>query len=38
MATSGRLKIEIFWKKGYDVIISVHDVEKNFYRGIQIIT
>ena len=26
MATSGLLKIKIFWKKGYDVIISVHDV------------
>ena len=26
MATSGLLKTKIFWKKGYDVIISVHDV------------
>ena len=25
MATLGLLKIEIFWSKGYDVIISVHD-------------
>ena len=26
MATLGLLKIKIFCKKGYDVIISVHDV------------
>ena len=26
MATLGRLKIKDFWKKGYDVIISVHEV------------
>ena len=26
MATPGLLKIKIFWKYGYDVIISVHDV------------
>ena len=26
MATPGLLKIAIFWKKGYDVIISVDDV------------
>ena len=26
MATLGLLKIKIFWNKGYDVIISVHDV------------
>ena len=26
MATPGLLKITIFWKKGYDVIISVDDV------------
>ena len=25
MATPGLLKIAIFWKKGYDVIISVDD-------------
>ena len=25
MATHGLLKIKVFWKKGYDVIISVHD-------------
>ena len=26
MATPGLLKTKIFWKKGYDVIISAHDV------------
>ena len=26
MATPGLLKIKIFWKKGYDVIIFVHAV------------
>ena len=26
MATPGLLKIKVFWKKGYDVIIYVHDV------------
>ena len=26
MATSGLLKITVFWNKGYDVIISVDDV------------
>ena len=26
MATPGLLKIKVFGKKGYDVIISVHDV------------
>ena len=26
MATPGLLKISVFWKKGYDVIIYVHDV------------
>ena len=26
IATSGLLKIKVFWNKGYDVIISVHDV------------
>ena len=26
MATPGLLKIKFFWKQGYDVIISVHDV------------
>ena len=28
MATAGLLKIKIFWKKAYDVIISAHDVTK----------
>ena len=26
IATLGLLKIKVFWNKGYDVIISVHDV------------
>ena len=26
MATPGLLKIKVFWNKGYDVIISYHDV------------
>ena len=26
MATPGFLKLKLFWNKGYDVIISVHDV------------
>ena len=26
LATLGLLKIKAFWNKGYDVIISVHDV------------
>ena len=26
MATLDLLKIKVFWNKGYDVIISVHDV------------
>ena len=26
MATLGLLEIMLFWKKGYDVIICVHDV------------
>ena len=30
MATLGLLKIRIFWYKGYDVIISVHDVTNKF--------
>ena len=30
MATPGFLKIRVFWKKGYDVIISVHDVINTF--------
>ena len=30
MATPGLLKIEVFWNKGYDVIISVHDVPNKF--------
>ena len=26
MATLGLLKIKLIWNKGYDIIISVHDV------------
>ena len=26
LATLGLLKIKVFWNKGYNVIISVHDV------------
>ena len=26
ISTSGLLKIKVFWNKGYDVIISAHDV------------
>ena len=25
IATPGLLKIRVFWKDGYDVVISVHD-------------
>ena len=33
MATLGLLKIKVFWNKGYDVIIYVHDVTKtNWWR------
>ena len=30
MATPGLLKIDIFWNRGYDVIISVDDVRNKF--------
>ena len=30
MATLGLLKIRAFWNKGYDVTISVHDVNSKF--------
>ena len=26
LATLGLLQINVFWKKGYDIIISIHDV------------
>ena len=32
VATSGLLKIMVFWNKGYDVIISVDDVTKKVLR------
>ena len=28
MATPGLLKTTVFWNKGYDVVIPVHDVTK----------
>ena len=28
MATQGLLKTTVFWNKGYDVVIPVHDVTK----------
>ena len=37
MDTPGLLKVTVFWNKGYDVIISVDDVNKKFYQVIQII-
>ena len=37
MATLGLVEIRVFWKKGYDVIVFVHDVTKKFYHVIQII-
>ena len=30
IATPGLLKVKVFWNNGYDIIISVHDVIKNF--------
>ena len=34
LATLGLLKIKIFWNKGYEVIISVHDItNKILLRG-----
>ena len=27
LVTPGLLKVKVFWNKGYDVIISVHDVK-----------
>ena len=30
MASLGLLKIRVSWNKGYDVIISAHDVTNNF--------
>ena len=30
MATPGLLKIRVFWKKGYDVIISIHGFTNKF--------
>ena len=30
MAILGLLKIKVFWNKGYDIIISIHDVTNKF--------
>ena len=30
IATLGLLKLRVFWNKGYDAIISVHDDTKKF--------
>ena len=30
LATSGVLKIKVFWNKDYDIIIFVHDVTNKF--------
>ena len=37
MATLGLLKIKVFWNKGYDVIIYVHDVTNKILSGDSII-
>ena len=37
MATPGLLKIKVFWNKGYDVIISAHDVTKKLSRDLNYI-
>ena len=31
IATLDLLKIKVFWNKGYDVIISAHEVTKQVY-------
>ena len=37
LATLGLPKIKVFWNKGYDVMISVHDVTNKFYHVTQVI-
>ena len=37
MDTPGLLKITVFWNKGYDFIIPVDDITKEFYHMIQIL-
>ena len=38
LATLGLLKIKAFWNKGYDVIVSIHDVtNKILPRGLHYI-
>ena len=29
MAILGLLKIKVFWNKGYDAIVSIHDITNN---------
>ena len=36
MATVDLLKIKLFWNKGYDVIIFVHDASKNIFTQIML--
>ena len=37
LGTLGLLQRKVFWNKGYDVIIFVHDVIKKIYHVTQII-
>ena len=37
LATLGLLKIKVFWSKGYDVVIYVHDVSAKVYHVNQVI-
>ena len=37
LGTLGLLKRKVFWNKGYDAIIFVHDVIKKIYHVTQII-
>ena len=37
LATRGHLKWKVFLNKGYDVLISVHDITKKIYQVTQII-
>ena len=37
LATLGLLKTNVFWNKGYDVIIFVYDVPTKFYHVTQFI-
>ena len=33
IATPGLLKVKLFWNKGFDVIISIHDVPNKILSG-----